>query len=223
MKLYFLIALILGGLIVFFVMKSCEDDTDKDILLNEYKLKLQIEEENRETLERHNEILIHRNDSLSALKQEIKKEIIYRDREIDKNILKDSSNSIVEYRRSLQDNNYLPDVTLYLSYREIGLGAKLMARLPKIELQLNLTNEQNLKLSKTIDNDKFIKKSYQNSLEIKDLEVEQWKGKYEDETSFFSDRVIIYAGAGANYSPVGRLDLGFQIGIGIRIDRKSVV
>src|SRR3990167_7979819 len=212
MKLYLLIALILGGLIVFFIMKSCEGHEPID-----YTQQLNSLQAERDSLDRINVSLLKSVDSLSALKQEIKKQIIYRDREIDENILEDSSNSIVEYRRSLQDNNYLPDGTLHLSYGEIGLGSKLMAKLPKIELQLNLCEEQNLNKDKIIDNDKFIKKSYQNSLEIKDLEVEQWKGKYEDETSFFSDRVIIYAGAGANYSPVGRLDLGFQIGIGIRI------
>src|SRR3990167_7364631 len=144
MKLYLLIALILGGLIVFFIMKSCEGHEPID-----YTQQLNSIQAERDSLDKINVSLLKSVDSLSALKQEIKKQIIYRDREIDENILKDSSNAIVEYRRSLQDNNYLPDGTfLYLSYREIGLGAKLMARLPKIELQLNLTNEQNLKLSK---------------------------------------------------------------------------
>src|SRR3990167_4118928 len=152
MKLYLLIALILGGLIVFFVMKSCEKQEPID-----YTQQLNSIQAERDSLDKINVSLLKSVDSLSALKQEIKKQIIYRDREIDENILKDSSNSIVEYRRSLQDNDWLPDGTLSLSYREIGLGAKLMAKLPKIELNLSRCEEQR-KIDKKIifNKDKII-------------------------------------------------------------------
>ena len=75
MKLYLLIALILGGLIVFFVMKSCEPEDDnlvqvlQDSLKTEHKL--------RELAELSNIDLFKKIDSLELNKNLLKKQIIY--------------------------------------------------------------------------------------------------------------------------------------------------
>ena len=210
----FSIILIVAMIVVaYFLGRGCKEEKEPI----DYSKELQAIKAERDSLQKLDKFHLSQIDSLSALKQATIKEIRYRDREIDENILKDSSNSIVEYRRSLQDNDWLPDGTLSLSYREIGLGAKLMAKLPKIKLNLSRCEEQRKIDRKIIFNKDKIILGWQDNHRLDSLSVLYYKDRLKEETSFFSDRIIIYAGAGANYSPVGRLDLGFQLGIGVRI------
>src|SRR4030067_3701627 len=120
--------IIIGFLIViaiavisFLIFKSCQDKPN--IPPDNSRIE-ELEQRERQHLT-HIALIQSKIDSLQNLKSQVVTSIIWRTTQIDSAIAKDSSNSLVEYRRSLQDNNYLPDGTLYLSYREIGLGAIL--------------------------------------------------------------------------------------------------
>ena len=135
-------------------------------------------------------ILKAKNDSLETVKQRTRREIIYRTAQIDSSIAKDSSNSLVEYRRSLQDNNYLPDGTLYLSYREIGLGAILMSKIPKLQLQLSICEEQSFNKDIIIADQEYIIGGKDDLIEIKNNNIEYYKDLYEDEASFWNSKEL---------------------------------
>ena len=189
-----LIIVILAIVATFFVAKSCIERPILHPQDNTQELNLKVE---RDSLDDHIAELSKMVDSLQTIKQQIKKEIIIRERQIDENIAKDSSNSISEYRRSLQDNRWLPDnLSDNLTYKEIGIGGKLMARIPKMQLQINLCEEQNIVKDAIIKDHKFIKKSYQTSLNIKQLEVNKYREIYEKESAWYNSNWIWF-GIGA--------------------------
>lgn len=177
------IIFLLGALLIF---KFCSKDQEKPPdNSREKELVGKIEQ-----LELDNTILKAKNDSLETLKQRTRTQIVYRTAQIDSAILKDSSNSLVEYRRSLQDNNYLPDGTLYLSYREIGLGAILMAKLPKLELELKYCEEQNLNKDVVISNQEYIIDGYKEVGKIKDESINYWQKLYKKESAWYNENWI---------------------------------
>ena len=207
------IAFFLVGILL---MKSCSKEGDLQATLNNLKEKLKTEQTARESKELEITALHKANDSLAAVKQQIKKQIVYRDREIDENIAKDSSRAIVEYRRSLQDNDYLPDGNTNLTLREIGIGAKLMAKVPKLELTIRIQDEIIFNKDKIIEDDAFIKESYKESLRIKDLEIFEWQSLFEDTQSFWYDRFVIVAGVGGGYTGTNVYPfLGVTVGVKI--------
>src|SRR5574343_420513 len=129
----FIVALIAVAILLvigFFVGQSCSKEEVGIDHARENELIGEIDK-----LKTDNKFLITQRDSLLKIPQKIKTQIVIREREIDANIAKDSSNSIVEYRKALQDNDELPEGNERLTFREIGLGAKIMARVPKLELQ----------------------------------------------------------------------------------------
>jgi hypothetical protein len=177
----YLLVLAIGLVIGFLLFKSCQKPEPQD-----HTQRIRELTSERDSLGKEIDALLKIIDSLSTIKQTVKTQIVFRERQINENIAKDSSNALVEYRRSLQDNNYLPDGTLYLSYREIGLGAILMAKVPKMQLQINICEEQLDNYRQVVADDIVIKKGYKENLKIKDLEIQEWKGKYDKETSFWN-------------------------------------
>ncbi len=130
-------------------------------------------------------------DSLETIPPEIRKQIIYREREINESIAKDSSNSLVEYRRSLVDNDYLPDGTLYLSYREIGLGAILMAKVPKLELTIKLYETETIPtLKASVKNYQVLYQSSQELNEIKDLTINEQALKIKKGEAWYNSKIL---------------------------------
>ena len=185
MKDFILIAVILL-LGVLLIMSKC--DKDPEPVGNSEQLEQLTAE--REGFLNHIGELNKMVDSLINLKSQIVTSIVYREREIDENIAKDSANSIVEYRRSLQDNQELPDGTEILTYREIGIGSKLMAQVPKLKLQLDLSQDIiNLK-DETITDHQFIEKGYEQSINLHKLETQKWKMAYDKESSFWNSKEL---------------------------------
>ena len=197
-------------LIGFFITKSCSTEGDLQETLNNLKEQLKEEQAARESKELEITELHKANDSLAAVKQRIKKEIVYRERQIDESILKDSANAINEYRKSLADNSWLPDNSGRepLTFREIAIGSKLMAKIPRLELTINIQDSIIANKDKIIANDTFIKKSYQSSLDIKDLEVEKWKLAYDKESAWYHEDWLWF-GAGV----VGTVAIVFLTGL----------
>lgn len=168
-------------------------------------------------LETDNSAIRHQNDSLKNVTQKVEREIIYREREIDETIAEDSTNAVVQYRRSLTENGWTAEGTENLTYREIGIGAKGLAKLPKLELQLKLADEQIENLEQLDANNEFIKKGYQDIIQIQDLTIKDRDEQLENMSSFSDDRVILYAGVGASYGADNKLQPTIQLGIGIRL------
>ena len=129
-------------------------------------------------------------DSLETVKQKTKTQIVYREQDIDAHIAKDSSNSIVEYRKALQENNWLPDGTPLLTFREIGIGAKGLAKLPKMQLQVDIQQDQLNYKDEIITNQDFILKGKDDLIEIHELETKKWKQAYADEASFWNSKEL---------------------------------
>ena len=182
----FLLIMILALTGYIFFLQQCKDPPE--IIDNSEK----IAELSRKTLQlgKEKNILKAERDSLLKYIQDIEPTIVYREREINENIARDSSNSLVEYRRSLQSNNYLPDGTLYLTYREIGLGAILMARVPKLELTVKTYEEVVKKDSKIIRKQDKMITHLEELGEIQEGNIEYYKGLYEDEASFWNSKEL---------------------------------
>lgn len=184
MKNFILYAVILL-LITLLVIQWCKepevikDDTrEKELLQDIQQLKVD------------NKTLINERDSLLKIPPKIKTQIVIREREIDENIAKDSSRAIVEFRRSLQDNNFLPDATEYPTLRELGISSKLMARVPKLELQVRGYDEIVLKDNEIISNLNFQVKANEDLREIQKLAILNCERQLEDATSFWNSKEL---------------------------------
>ena len=185
-----LIIFILGAVIIMFLLKMCDEppvvqmDNTRELSRKIGQLELKITKLEAE------------NDSLKKIPPLIDRQIIYREREINESIAEDSSNSLVEYRRSLQDNNYLPDVTLYLTYREVGLGAILMAKVPKLELKVKTYEEIVFKDDVIISDLKYQIDGYQELNEMQKESTKYYKALYDNEASFWNSNYL-WLGIGA--------------------------
>jgi len=176
----YLLVLAIGLVIGFLIFKSCQKPEPQD-----HTQRIRELTSERDSLSKENDKLLKANDSLSTIKQQVKiktvKEIVY----IDSLLAKDSSYAIPLYRKGLQLWNYLPDKD-YLTNREIGIGAKIFQEGHGFKLQLNICEEQSANKDKIIADDMFIKEGYKENLKIKDLEIQEWKGKYDKEASFWN-------------------------------------
>jgi len=183
----FIITIIIGLLIWFLLPKIDMPDTsarETELVGIVDSLRLHIA-----TLEKER-------DSLKQIPPLIDIQIVEREREINESIAKDSSNSLVEYRRSLQDNNYLPDGTLYLTYREVGLGAILMAKVPKLKLKVTAYEEIVFKDDIIISDLKYQIGGWEELNEIQKGSIKYYKELYEDEASWFNSNYL-WLGIGA--------------------------
>jgi hypothetical protein len=129
-------------------------------------------------------------DSLLKVIPKVRTVIVERQRQIDENIAKDSSKAVVEYRKAMVENDYLPQGGEALSFYEIGIGAKLMAKVPKMELQIKTYEE-------IVQNDSLIFKDYDKTIEahkslndIQNLEIRKWRQAYQDESAWYNSRAL---------------------------------
>jgi hypothetical protein len=212
---YIIIAIAFFGIGIL-ITKYCSKERYLQSTINKLKEKLKTEQTARESKELEITALHKANDSLAAVKQQIKKQIVYRDREKDESIAKDSANALVWYRQALTENQELPDGTERLTYREIGIGSKLMAKVPRLELTIRIQDEIIFNKDKIIEDDGFIKKSNQESLRIKDLEIFEWQNLFEGTQSFWYDRLVVVAGVGGGYTGTAVYPfVGLTVGIKI--------
>lgn len=189
-----LILVSLIALIFFFIGKGCSKEEPSS---NPEQLeRLQELQTERDSIKQHSLKLQELIKDLYTRLDNIKPQIIYREREIDETVAKDSTKSIVEYRRSLQDNNYLPDGTQTLTFREITIGSKLLARVPKLELTINIQDSIIFNKDLIISDQDYIIGGYKETVEIKNDAIEYYKDKYDDTQSFWYDRFVISIGAG---------------------------
>lgn len=193
---YLIILLLIGVFIGILFMKSCNKPVIPDNSEKLKELQVKINE-----LENENSDFAKKIDSLETLKGKIKTQIVYRDREIDANISKDSANARSEFNRALIDNNELPDKLPdnlnYVSFKDLGLSAKVMSKVPKLELQLNACEEQNHLYSEQVDNDKYIKESYKDVIKIKELEISKYAIALDKSTSFWHNDALWFGLGGA--------------------------
>ena len=149
-------------------------------------------------------------DSLKALRPIIITKYRTTKEQINETILKDSANSIPEYRKGLNSLGTIPDDTPNLTFREIGFGAvhfnQLSASIEQLELAEKISNRQDIMLKQWA-------LKYGSALS----EVELLKMKECEAPSFWYKRFIAYLGVGINYD--GKLIApGLQLGVGIRIN-----
>jgi len=149
-------------------------------------------------------------DSLKALRPIIITKYRTTKEQISETILKDSANSIPEYRKGLNSLGTIPDDTPNLTFREIGFGALYFnGLLEKIE-QLDLSE-------KISDRRELMVKQWALKYESALGEIELLKMKECEPPSFWYKRFIAYLGVGINYD--GKLIApGLQLGFGIRIN-----
>lgn len=176
-----LIAVAIIATIFFFVGKSCSKQEEGIDHTRENELVTELRQ-----LRTVNKSLTAQRDSLLKIPQKIKTQIVYREREIDENIASGASTPIGEYRRSLQDNNWLPDTTEMLSEREIILGAKGLAKIPKLELQIKGYDEIILKDNEIISNLNFQIKANEDLREMQRLAIINCEKNLDKANSFWN-------------------------------------
>lgn len=158
---------------------------------------------------------------LSSMIVRLQREIVFDDAEIDNNIAEDSSRAIVEYRQSLVMVDELPDKTDYPTLREIGLGAKYIRQIPKMELIINIQDSSLQAYTQEYDllrqDLASIKKAQKEVVRLKDLTIEYKDKQIKAFNSFWDDRIIVYGGIGMSYSANNQIQPTLQLGIGVKI------
>lgn len=184
----FIKALIAVGILLvigFFIGKSCSkeevtiDHARENELLQEVK-----------QLKVDNQTLTAERDSLLKIPTKIKTQIVYRDAQIDSAIAKDSTNALVQYRQALTENGWTAEGTTSLTYREIGIGARLMAKVPKLELQIKGYDEIILKDNEIISNLNFQIDANEDLREIQRLAIINCENKLDKANSFWNSKEL---------------------------------
>lgn len=184
----FITALIAIGIIAtifFFIGKGCSKS--QGILDNSRELELLGE---IKSLRYQNATLNAERDSLLKIPQKIKTQIVYKEAQIDSAIAKDSTNALVQYRQALTENNYLPDGTNNLTFREIGIGSKLISKVPKLELQIKGYDEIILKDNEIISNLNFQIGANEDLREMQRLAILNCEKQLEDKNSFWESKEL---------------------------------
>ena len=188
----FILYLVIFLLATFLILKMCEQEIDlPDTSARETELVGIVG-----SLRLHIATLEKERDSLKQIPPLIDIQIVERERQIDENIAKDSSRAIVEYRKALQDNGDLPESGEYLSFREIGLGAKNMARLPSLRLKIKTYEEIVFKDDIIISDLKYQIGGYQELNEMQKESTRYYQELYEDESAWYNSK-ILWLGIGA--------------------------
>ena len=177
------------GIIAYFIFKPKIDMPDNSARESELSSKI-------EQLVSQNVILQRERDSLLTIPPKIDRQIVYRDREIDSNIAKDSSNALVEFRKSLQDNDIIPDGTETPTYRELGWSAKIMSAKPKLELKVKTYEEIVFKDDIIISDLKYQINGWEELNEMQKESTKYYKALYEDEASWLNSNYL-WLGIGA--------------------------
>ena len=81
--------------------------------------------------------------------------------QIDSSIAKDSANTISLFRKQLNILGYVTNINPSLTYREIGLGTKILSTVPGLRLQIKY--------------DQDLTNNYDSLLQVKNLEIENLK------------------------------------------------
>lgn len=175
------------------------------------QLEKQIEDKTKEIVS-----LKAERDSLLKANSQIDTQIIYITTGIDSSIAKDSTNAIPEYRQAITLFNWLPDASSLLTFREIGIGAKIITEASGMKLKIK--NYESALLKEQEINIKYEDQlSYCNEIsKLKDTTIDFWKEEYAKTQSFWYERFIIYTGLGINYNGTNVVT-GIQAGIGIKI------
>jgi hypothetical protein len=180
-----LIAVAIIAVIFFFVGKSCSKEETEPDHTREIELQAQ-----NDSLIQHSLGLSNLIKNLYTRLDNIKLQIIYRDAQIDENIAKDSSNSISEFRQSLTENQELPDNTLYPTYREFGLSAKIMSKVPKLGIIINIQDSIITNKDLIIFDKDYIIEGQKEVIGIKNESITYWQGLYKDETAWYNENWI---------------------------------
>src|SRR5574343_190794 len=190
----FIKALIAVGILLvigFFIGKSCSKEEVTIDHARENELLGKIKD-----LATVNKSLTVQRDSLLRIPQKIKTQIVYREQEIDANISKDSSYALVEFRKALTENQITADGTETPTNRELGWSAKLMAKVPKLELQIRGYEEVILKDNEIISNLNFQIDANEDLREMQRLAIIKCENKLDKANSFWrSPPFLIGVGA----------------------------
>ena len=186
-----LIIFIFGAVIIMLLLKMCDEPPIAPDNTRELELSSKIEQ-----LEINVAKLESENDSLKKIPPKIDRQIVYRDAQIDSSIAKDSSNALVEFRKSLQDNDIIPDGTETPTNRELGWSAKIMSAKPKLELKVTAYEEILFKDEVIISDLKYQIGGWEELNEIQKGSIKYYKQLYEDEASWFNSNYL-WLGIGA--------------------------
>lgn len=216
------IVLVAAIIAAFFIGKSCGDNSEN------YKQKIaKLDEQikGKDSLIQLVNVALNKKelayDSLEEVKQKTKIITINQVATIDSNIASDSTRAIPEYRASLTELGWLPDNADWLTYREIGIGAKEMRLKWGMSLELYDEQQQNIILKAQINDwrNKFDLSGGKYDLcVIKNLELQK---VIKQKDSFWYHRWGVYTGVGASYSASGKLEPSLQVGVGVFIWRNE--
>jgi len=169
-----------------------------------------------DSLTSHIAIIEKERDSLLTIPPLIDRQIVYRDAQIDSSIAKDSANALVEFRKSLQDNDIIPDGTDSATNRELGWSAKIMSAKPKLELKVTAYEETVFKDEIIISDLKYQIDGYKQLRRMDKLTIEYKDKQLKVKDSFWYDRFVIVGGVGGGYTGTSLQPiLGVMVGIKI--------
>lgn len=153
---------------------------------------------------------------LNSRNNEIDSETEIENTRIDSLINQDSSNAIKEYRKAITLFNFGIDNTDFLTFREIGIGAKLINS--GYGMQLKINNYEQIVNKYEIINNEYEKEinNYKGIIKLKDEDIGYWEEKYKHTQSFWYNRFVIVAGINTGYTG-NRFETAIGITIGIKL------
>lgn len=189
MKVSLFISFFVGALLIFFIMKSC----DKPTIMNNSEL-IKEKEDSIAVLQWAMNRLEKERDSLITLNQTIDTVIIHNEERINEQIAGDSTKARVEFNKALIENNILPDPIPdnpnFVSFRDLGNSAKLMAKVPKMELQIKGYDEIILKDNEIISNLNFQIDANEDLREMQRLAIINCENKLDKANSFWNSKEL---------------------------------
>lgn len=192
--LLYLIIIVLG---IFLVLSRCTEE-ENIVAPDEEKIKqleVKIAERDREI----NNLIIER-DQLLESNQSIDTITIRETAKIDSAIAKDSANAISEFRKSLLLFEHIPNDAEMLTFREIGLGSKIITEAYGMKLRIN-NYEAALEKEKQISESYQLQgEAYRNIIAEMSGRAEYYQVKYGQTQKFWYDRFVVAVGPGIGYT-----------------------
>jgi len=188
----YLVIFLFGVTVMFLIMQTCKDKNPV----------IQDRSEEVKRLMEDTTKYVQKIDSLStvidSLKSEVKKipqQVSQTIQHIDQEISKDSTKALVQYRNMLQRWDYLPDGSDAVTYRELGLGAKIGQEGYGFKLQVKKYETEIVpKLEEQVKDYSSLYASSKNLMEIKDKSIEEKDIELAQERKWYHNDLLWFGG-----------------------------
>ena len=164
-------------------------------------------------------------DSLERVIRWITRQDQAKQEQLDEMFARDSATTIKQYRLALENLGVIPNMSERLTFREIGLGAKLLNGFTSLKLEYNVLGKKYTQLEKSFSIQDLDLAECNSLNGINDeiitaiqRESNSYRLAYESANSFWKDRIIFGIGYGGQFNfNDNQVTHGVQAGVFIKL------